>query len=229
MMNTIMPEEEFTVKRTAEFNRNDIVIFEHNIPDWDNEDKQVLIPGKKLCRVIAFSGEVVEIINDSVFVNNSFIPFPSQALHYYEIKTTNPIDELDSTSIDLRKSESGKDTFFYTANLTNQQAIVYSSKHGILSIGHRIFEKPNSNMARVDTGTRVNVNNYGPIRIPSPGDTIVVNEINQLLFQNIPGITMGKQVLKEKLYFMLGDNRHNSEDSRFMGLIAQSKMYGVVK
>ncbi|WP_299214538.1 signal peptidase I [uncultured Aquimarina sp.] len=36
----------------------------------------------------------------------------------------------------------------------------------------------------------------------------------------------GPLVLKEKEYFVIGDNRHNSEDSRMIGIIDESKIIG---
>ena len=71
--------------------------------------------------------------------------------------------------------------------------------------------------------------NFGPLKIPSPGETIIVDSVTFKLYHNIPGIKAGKNLLQEKLYFVLGDNRYGAEDSRFIGLIAHSKMYGVVK
>ena len=80
------------------------------------------------------------------------------------------------------------------------------------------------------TTTDKSVQNYfGPFKIPGLGDTINVDASNYFLYQNIPDIRQGTNVIKENLYFVLGDNRYFSEDSRYIGLISHSKMYGVVQ
>jgi signal peptidase I len=49
------------------------------------------------------------------------------------------------------------------------------------------------------------------------------------MYQHIPGIAFGKNIIKEKLYFVMGDNRHRSQDSRYIGFIPHSNMNGIVK
>ena len=71
--------------------------------------------------------------------------------------------------------------------------------------------------------------NYGPLVIPNTGNTVIVDSINYKLYHNIPGIRMGKNTIEESLYFVLGDNRHGAQDSRFIGFIPHSNMYGIVK
>ena len=51
-------------------------------------------------------------------------------------------------------------------------------------------------------------------------DSSHVNEINYRLYHNIPGVHLGLNAIKEKLYFLMGDNRHHADDSRFIGLIS---------
>ncbi|HKC36685.1 MAG TPA: S26 family signal peptidase, partial [Chitinophagaceae bacterium] len=84
-------------------------------------------------------------------------------------------------------------------------------------------------LARPATTLLWTVDNYGPLYIPLPGDTIHVTNANYKLYKNIPGIQLGKNILKEKLYFVMGDNRHRAEDSRYIGFIPHSNMYGIVK
>ena len=53
--------------------------------------------------------------------------------------------------------------------------------------------------------------------------------MNYKLYHAIPGIKMGTNKIQEQLYFVLGDNRHMSMDSRYIGFLAHSNMYGIVK
>ena len=59
--------------------------------------------------------------------------------------------------------------------------------------------------------------------------TIEVNSENYRMYKELKDVKEGPYVVRETLYFLLGDNRHYSEDSRYIGLIPLSKMYGVVE
>lgn len=94
-------------------------------------------------------------------------------------------------------------------------------------------------------GSAFNEDNYGPIVIPKKGDVInltldnveqwrtiidrefgkrvVTVEGNQIM---IEGKAVNSYTLKEDYYFMMGDNRDDSLDSRFWGFVPRSKIIG---
>lgn len=88
-----------------------------------------------------------------------------------------------------------------------------------------------------------NKDNYGPIRIPKKGDTLALSAQNyeyyrylleyeghqarliagQVYLDGKPATTY---VVKQNYYFMIGDNRDNSLDSRFWGYVPESNIVG---
>lgn len=93
-------------------------------------------------------------------------------------------------------------------------------------------------------GSGWNEDNYGPLRVPKKGDIIQINKENveawkifivreghtvrlttdnQIIIDEKPST---QYAIEQDYYFMMGDNRNNSLDSRFWGFMGRDKVVG---
>jgi signal peptidase I len=89
-----------------------------------------------------------------------------------------------------------------------------------------------------------NVDNYGPILMPSKGLTVPINSSNIALYRRIiknyeghdlkeqngqifiDGKLATQYTFGQGYYWLMGDNRHNSADSRFWGFVPEDHIVG---
>ena len=235
------------MKGLGEVERNDCVVF-----NWPAETLGRPIDKKEnyIKRCVGLPGDKIELIDGKLMVNDE----PQEEFEgikkqwHYDIKTKgsglNP--KILYEKYDITEGGYGRNQNEYILTLTNKSRDALSTFSNVKSIDKRLkkdkkFEEyiyPHSK------NFTWNEDNYGPLIIPKAGEIIALTTNNLSLYKDIieryegnslkvvgGEIFINKEIatsyiFKMNYYWLMGDNRHNSADSRFWGFVPEDHIVG---
>jgi signal peptidase I len=214
-------------------------------------DKPIDKKSNYVKRCVGVPGDQFEIKDGIVFVNGKELILPERARPQFSYKVAldgkTPIDfeyllqDMDITDGAGFMDAEKRDTVFIAA-LTTANAERLQQIPGITGV-QKIISK------EVESGIFPHINkwnrdNFGPIYIPQQGKTVALNletlpfykaiitdyEKNDLKVTGseirINGKIVTSYTFQQNYYWMMGDNRHNSEDSRYWGYVPENHIVG---
>ncbi|MGB0839471.1 MAG: signal peptidase I [Chitinophagales bacterium] len=233
--------------------RDDIIVF--NLPrDADNKipvDRRT----NYVKRCVAQGGDTLQIKDRMIYIDGKAVETPENAQYAYEVRIANRFatkkaqerfkSQLNDIGIVEVFGETSGLNYVMMASKTASEALVKMenvTKVEVITQEEGVFD-PRTFPG--DPQHKWNIDFYGPIYIPKTGDKITLDTTNYSIYERvikvyennptlefkdnqayIDGKPIDAYEFKMSYFWMMGDNRHNSEDSRYWGMVPEDHIVG---
>ena len=198
-------------------------------------------------RCVGLPGQTLEIKNRIVYLDGKPNKEPDNVQYRYIVHTKGMLP--DDLCHELGISQEDRMMYYaeesvYNLPLTEKaKAALLARKDIVVSI-ENMPDEPVDGLYPVNKVTGWTLDNYGPIWIPKKGETIDLTLDNLPMYERpihayegnsidvkdgkiyVNGQETTRYTFKMDYYWMMGDNRHNSADSRFWGFVPEDHIVG---
>ena len=228
-------------------------IAENNFEEFDRSkwlDHPVDLKTNYIKRCVAVPGDEIEVRDGQVYINGETGENPEGMQYYYLVTSNAPINDriYEKYEISEHNTVAGNQSQVITGmHISPATAKQLEDLPFITNVEKATRQKGNAepNIFPSPELHPWNADFFGPLTIPAEGMEIEINHENLVTYGEtirlydhndnveirndklfIDGEEVTTYTFNQNYYFMMGDNRHNSLDSRYWGFVPEDHVVG---